>query len=114
MNFLARKKNVLSAFLALLVAPLALMLIYSCSGSSSYDVRQAKPQVMIDPATLNNWATKGYGTDDNGYNKLVILDVDSASSYASGHIPGSFNLDTAQDLRRVLYGKPGSDKRGHE
>ena len=63
MNFTARKKNGILAFLTVLAVPLALMLIYSCSGSSSYDTRQAKPQVMISAATLNNWATNGYGTD---------------------------------------------------
>ena len=99
MNFLARNKKSFGAFLTVLAVPLALLLIYSCSGSSSYDVRPAKPQVMISAATLNNWATKGYGTDANGYNKLVILDVDSASSYGAGHIPGSFNLDTGSDLQ---------------
>ena len=55
-------------------------------------------QVMITPQTLNGWVTNGYGTDSRGYNKLVILDVDSASGYTAGHIPGSYNLDTGSDL----------------
>jgi len=76
------------------------MLIYSCGGSSSYSVPQAaQQQVMIGAATLHNWVVNGYGTDANGYNKLVILDVDSANGYAAGHIPGSHLLDTGADLQ---------------
>jgi len=87
--------------LSVLFLPLALLLLYSCGGSSSYSVRQAPNQakVMVDAATLNNWVENGYGTDANGYNKLVILDVDSAGSYDAGHIPGSYNLDTGSDLQ---------------
>jgi len=98
MNLPVLKKRFL-AFLTVLTVPLALMLLYSCSGSSSYSTRSTAPQVMINAATLNNWVTNGYGTDANGYNKLVILDVDSASSYGAGHIPGSYNLDTGSDLQ---------------
>jgi 3-mercaptopyruvate sulfurtransferase SseA len=101
MNFIVHKKNGYLAFLTVLVVPLALMLIYSCGGSSSYNVRQpqGQAQVMVDAVTLNNWVENGYGTDANGYNKLVILDVDSAGSYDAGHIPGSYNLDTGSDLQ---------------
>lgn len=99
MSFREREKNVFSACLTVLAVTLVLLLLASCSGSSSYSVRPAQPQVMISAATLNDWVTNGYGTDANGYNKLVILDVDSASGYGSGHIPGSYNLDTGTDLQ---------------
>jgi 3-mercaptopyruvate sulfurtransferase SseA len=86
-----------------LAAALALVvpLLISCGsgGSSSYSHPSSSVQVMITPQTLNNLATNGYGTDSQGYSKLVILDVDSAASYATGHIPGSYNLDTAVDLQ---------------
>ncbi|MDH3391172.1 MAG: selenite/tellurite reduction operon rhodanese-like protein ExtH, partial [Desulfobulbaceae bacterium] len=103
MDFMKRRKSILYTFLVMTLLPASSLLLYNCSGgSSSYSdtpatVQQAS-QVMISPATLNNWVVNGYGTDSTGYNKLVILDVDSASTYASRHIPGSYNLDTGSDL----------------
>ncbi|MGW8161386.1 MAG: selenite/tellurite reduction operon rhodanese-like protein ExtH, partial [Desulfobulbales bacterium] len=73
-----------------------------CGGSDSYPVSQVSQgafPVMISPATLNSWVVNGYGTDSLGYNKLIILDVDSASNYDAGHIPGAYNLDTETDLQ---------------
>ncbi len=100
MNFIVRRKKSLTAYLTVFLVPLALMLIYSCSGSSSYTVSsQDQTPVMVSAATLNNWVDSGYGTDANGYNKLVILDVDSSGGYNAGHIPGSYNLDTGADLQ---------------
>jgi len=99
MNIIKRKRSGFLRYLTILVVPLALMLIYGCSGSDSYDLATSQgtqPQVMIDAATLNNWVVNGYGTDANGYNKLVILDVDSASN---DHIPGSYNHDTGDDVK---------------
>jgi 3-mercaptopyruvate sulfurtransferase SseA len=98
MNFLIRRKNILYVFLVVILLPVATLLLHSCGSSSSYNTRSTALQVMISPETLNNWVENGYGTDSNGYNKLVILDVDSASSYANAHIPGSYNLDTGADL----------------
>ena len=68
MNFIVRKKNSISALLTVLLVPLALMLIYSCSGSSSYDVSPGpgQTQVMVSSATLHNWVENGYGTDAMG------------------------------------------------
>jgi 3-mercaptopyruvate sulfurtransferase SseA len=99
MNFLIRRKSILYVFLVVFLLPVAALLLYSCSGSSGYSTRSTALLVMITPETLNNWVENGYGTDSNGYNKLVILDVDSASSYTAAHIPKSFNLDTAVDLK---------------
>ncbi len=79
------------------------LLLAGCSGGSSYDTETAtttsSQTTMITAATLNKLVTDGYGTDAFGYNKMVILDVDSAAGYAAGHIPGAYHLDTGSDLR---------------
>ena len=51
------------------------------------------PNVMINPATLNNWLTMGYGIDTYGYYRMVILDVDSQEGYNQGHVPGAYLLE---------------------
>jgi 3-mercaptopyruvate sulfurtransferase SseA len=99
---LTKGKSILYLFLVVTLLPLAALMLYSCGGSSGYstsDSQQGSFQVMISPETLHGWVTSGYGTDAKGYNKLIILDVDSASGYAAGHIPGSYNLDTGVDLQ---------------
>ncbi len=90
-------------FVAALLAAFPLLL-QSC-GSGGYSNPQsdvASSSVLIDPATLNSWVTSGYGTDSSGFNKMVVLDVASASgatSYTgSGHVQNAFLLDTAADL----------------
>ncbi len=77
----------------------AALLLAGCGGSD-YDSSPpaGNPGVMIDAETLHNWAENGYGTDTLGYDKLVILDVDSVSGYEAGHIPGAQHLDTGTDL----------------
>jgi 3-mercaptopyruvate sulfurtransferase SseA len=57
------------------------------------------PDVMISPATLNNWVTHDYGVDTFGYYRMVILDVDSRAGYDQGHVPGAYLLqDGSADL----------------
>ncbi len=104
MNFMKNDKRRLS-FLVLSVFLLLLPLyLYSCSGGG-YDnaqVQATSASVLISPETLNAWITNGYGTDSAGYNKMVVLDVASASgatSYiGSGHVPGAYLLDASTDL----------------
>lgn len=89
-------------FIALLLAAAPLFL-HSCGGGFSDPKTQAvQTSVLVAPETLNGWITTGYGTDAFGFNKIVVLDVTSATgttSYTgSGHVTGAFLLDTAVDL----------------
>jgi 3-mercaptopyruvate sulfurtransferase SseA len=104
MNFMKKGKGrlallILSAFLLLI--PLYL---YSCSGGhfDNPTAQATSTSVLISPATLNGWITNGYGTDQYGFNKIVVLDGASetgATSYTgSGHVPGAFRVDPAADL----------------
>jgi len=106
MDVIKIKKSRLS-FLLLLAVSMSLisLILYNCGGDSGYSDPEAKAattSVLISPETLNALVTNGYGTDEAGYNKMVVLDVASASgttSYTgSGHVPGAFLLDTATDL----------------
>lgn len=90
----------LYALLGLLAG--ALLLLSGCGGGNDYGAKAAansEPEVMIEAKTLNNWAEGGYGTDSKGYDRMVILDVDSAAGYNAGHIPGAYHLDPNDDLR---------------
>ncbi|MBE0574722.1 MAG: hypothetical protein IH613_02390 [Desulfuromonadales bacterium] len=70
-----------------------------CGGSSdSYDepsAAQTAPiagqtqSVLIDAATLKGWVDSGLVNNDDDWEKVVILDVTSATTYAAGHIPGA-------------------------
>ena len=51
------------------------------------------PEVMITPKTLHSWLTMGYGVDTFGYNRMVVLAVDSTDGYRRGHVPGAYLLE---------------------
>lgn len=80
-----------------------------CAEGSFTDARAraAASSVLVDPATLSGWLGQGYGTDAFGYARLVVLDVSTPSAYAAGHVPGSFNLDTATELTASRSGGIG-------
>lgn len=72
-----------------------------CAGEGSFKdakATAAAASVLVSPTTLQAWLTQGYGIDAFGYDKIVVLDVSTASGYTTGHIPGAFHLDTATDL----------------
>lgn len=70
----------------------------SRGGYEDAHAKMATASIVVSPETLDGWLTRGYGTDSFGYNRLVVLDVSTTAGYATGHIPGAFNLDTATDL----------------
>jgi 3-mercaptopyruvate sulfurtransferase SseA len=51
------------------------------------------PEVMVSPATVNDWLALGYGVDTYGYYRMVILDVDSWTGYSQGHLPGAYYIE---------------------
>ena len=69
-----------------------------CGGSDSYTEPTATitvplagqtQNVLIDAATLKSWVDSGLVNNDDGWEKVVILDVTTAADYAAGHIPGA-------------------------
>ena len=104
MTFIKNDKRRLSFLILSLFLILVPLYLYSCSGGG-YDnpkLQANSASVLISPQTLNDWITNGYGMDSYGYNKIVVLDVTSAtgaSSYTgSGHVPSAFLMDTTTDL----------------
>lgn len=86
-------------FIVLFLAAVPLFLQSCGGGFSDPQSEKTGSSVLIDPATLNNWITNGYGTDSSGFSKIVVLDVASTTSYTgSGHVQNAFLLDTAADL----------------
>jgi thiosulfate/3-mercaptopyruvate sulfurtransferase len=73
--------------LCLLLIPIV---INSCS-NSSYDtpVTSQTTATLLSPETLNSWVNAGV-VNSSGYDRVVILDITSLSTYtAVGHIPGA-------------------------
>jgi 3-mercaptopyruvate sulfurtransferase SseA len=92
MNYIKNQKNIVTAFLVSVILIAATFFLYSC-------LQQPEISVMITPETLNKWVTNGYGTDLNGYSKMVIIDATSQNSYTGdGFVPGAYLMDTNVDL----------------
>src|SRR5512135_3139210 len=104
MSFIRNNKNRLSLLLISVMLVSISLYLDSCGGGGFIDpkVEATSTSVLISPHTLNGWITNGYGTDQYGFNKIVILDGASetgATSYTgSGHVPGSFRVDPTADL----------------
>lgn len=92
MKYLKNQKNIITAFLVSVFLIAATLFLYSCD-------QQTEMSVMITPEILNKWVTNGYGTDLNGYSKMVIIDATSQNSYTGdGFVPGAYLMDTNVDL----------------
>ncbi len=60
--------------------------------------------VLIEPATLQDWTNAGLVNADLGQERVVILDATSDSGYSSGHIPGAQFWDISQHVQERLEG----------
>jgi 3-mercaptopyruvate sulfurtransferase SseA len=60
--------------------------------------------VLIDAATLKGWVDSGLVNNESSWEKVVILDVTSAASYAAGHIPGAQLWDSSAQVKNRVEG----------
>jgi 3-mercaptopyruvate sulfurtransferase SseA len=91
-----RGRKLFALLITILLATVPLFLFYSCGGKfSDPTATVTSTSVLITPSQLNGWITNGYGTDSSGFNKMVILDVTTGSSYTTSHVQNAFLLDTA-------------------
>lgn len=87
--------------IALLAPFLVTAAVYQGCSRGGYEdahARMAAASILVSPDTLDGWLTRGYGTDSFGYNRLVVLDVSSTTSYAAGHVPGAYHVDAASEV----------------
>ena len=79
------------------------------SCASKYDEPPASlsPDVLIEPSTLAAWIDAGY-VNNSGYNKVVIIEVNTVTSGVSGyntsHIRGAVVLDRTELLATRVEG----------
>jgi 3-mercaptopyruvate sulfurtransferase SseA len=76
------------------VVALAVALQFFASCGSDYEKPSTTQtgSALIEAATLGAWMDAGK-VNGAGYDRVVILDVNTAANYAAGHIPGAFHLD---------------------
>lgn len=84
--------------LLLAIVAAATLLMSGCGGSDSYTEPTATitspiagqtQNVLIDVATLKSWIDAGLVNNDQGFEKIVILDYTSQANYDAGHIRGA-------------------------
>jgi 3-mercaptopyruvate sulfurtransferase SseA len=62
---------------------------------------------LISPETLKGWIDSGL-VNGTGPDRIVVLDVQSAATYSTGHIPGALQV-TDTDLYQVRQEGPAKD-----
>ncbi len=82
--------------LAIALSLLSLSLILHGCGGSGYDAPATTQTVsaLVSPETIKGWINNG-SVNGTGYDKVVILDVNTQANYSAGHIPGAQFLDSA-------------------
>lgn len=78
---------------ALVTALIAAGVFIASCGSEYEKPSTTQTSALITPETLNAWINEGI-VNGSGYDKVVILDITDATTYASGHIPGAFFVDS--------------------
>lgn len=110
MNFPNAHRKQFPRFLTLLTLCLFLipLSLNSCS-TSSYDspVTSQTTSVLIQPETLKAWIDSGI-VNSTGYDRVVVLDVNSQANYNAGHIPGAQFLSSG-DLYQIRKEGPATD-----
>lgn len=99
-RFLLSRRSMLFSLVGLLIT--TMLSIWGCGGSSSsytdpaaVPFTNATPTALIEPATLKTWIDEGkVNAPLTNTNRVVIVAVGTAASYADGHIPGAVFLDS--------------------
>jgi len=60
--------------------------------------------MLVDALTLESWMDDGLVNGPLGEERVVLLDVTSSTSYASGHLPGAQLWNTTQQVETRLEG----------
>ncbi len=83
---------------------IALPLAFNGCGTT-YDVPSTTqtPTALISPATLKAWMDAGL-VNGTGYDRVVILDVNTSANYTAGHINGARWLDSSRISQNRVEG----------
>lgn len=94
-RLLATKRATI-ALLAIVLSLFSLSLVLHGCGGGGYDAPATTrtTSAAISPETLNEWIASGR-VNGTGYDRVLILDVNSQANYSAGHIPGAQFLDSA-------------------
>jgi len=65
------------------------------------------PTALITPETLKSWIDAGK-VNGTGYDRVVVLDVNSLANYSAGHVPGAQFLDSVDIYQNRREG-PATD-----
>ena len=65
------------------------------------------PTALISPETLKGWIDAGK-VNGTGYDRVVVLDVNSLTNYSAGHVPGAQFVDSADIYQNRREG-PATD-----
>ncbi len=103
-----RRKRITVVMIVLSLALLSLV-IQGCGGRSGYDTPSTTQtsSALISADTLKGWIDSGK-VNGSGYDRVVVLDVNSPANYAYGHIPGAQFLNS-NDIYQTRTEGPATD-----
>lgn len=92
--FVTRRASL--ALLTIVVSLFSISLILHGCGGGGYDAPATTrtTSAAISPEILNEWIASGR-VNGTGYDRVLVLDVNSQANYAAGHIPGAHFLNSA-------------------
>lgn len=102
-------KKVIPWFAYLLLFTLAVVWGLGACSSSDYQTPHSTTtsSALIAPETLKAWSDEGL-VNGAGYDRVVILDVNSIAGYGAGHIPGAHFVNSA-DITQNRREGPATD-----
>ena len=89
----------------LAVCALCLPLLLGSCGDDEYEkpLTTQTPTALISPATLRAWMDAGL-VNGEGFDRVIIVDVNTSANYNTGHIPGARFLDYTRMSQHRLEG----------
>lgn len=106
---LFEKKRISPVLMALVLSLVSLSLTFYGCGRGGYDAPSTTTTstALVSADTLKEWVDNGR-VNGTGYDRVVVLDVNSSSNYSTGHIFGAQFLDSA-DIYQVRAEGPATD-----
>jgi thiosulfate/3-mercaptopyruvate sulfurtransferase len=95
-------------FLYLLLLSLAVSgTLGGCNKSYDKPATTSTPTALIPAETLKGWIDAGK-VNGTGYDRVVVLDVNSIGNYSAGHVPGAQFVDS-NDIYQTRREGPAND-----